>query len=192
MMFGLVLVWGLARTARTANPLIAGWIGMVGLTFVLHFGFFNVLALVWRQKGVMASPLMQNPLAAKTLAEFWGRRWNTAFNELALRFAFRPLRRIANSEIATLLVYLISGLIHELVISLPARGGYGLPTSYFLLQGLGVIAERSRLGRVVGLGRGAFGRMFTVLMTAVPAVCLFHPTFLRNVILPMLAAIGAT
>ena len=86
---------------------------------------------------------MQNPILATSLAEFWGRRWNTAFNELAFRFTFRPLRRMTTPVTATLLVFGLSGLIHELVISLPAGGGYGLPTIYFFIQGFGTVIERS-------------------------------------------------
>jgi len=190
--FGAGLTWVIARTALPANPLLAGWLGMVGLVFVLHFGAFHLLSLAWRSLGVNAQPIMRNPLRSNSLAEFWGRRWNTAFHELATRFTFRPLRTVVGRTTATLLVFLISGLIHELVISIPANGGYGLPTGYFLLQGLGLAGERTPLGRRLGLGRGWRGRLFTVVVAAGPAFWLFSEPFVRNVILPMLAFIGAT
>jgi len=88
-------------------------------------------------------------------------------------------------------VFLVSGLIHEIVITLPARGGYGLPTAYFLFQGLGLVLERSALGRWLGLGAGIRGRLFAIAVAAAPAFWLFPPVFVRNVILPMLDAIGA-
>jgi hypothetical protein len=190
--FGATLTWVVARAALPANPLLAGWLGMVGLIFVLHFGTFHLLSLGWRSVGVNAMPVMRNPLLSSSLTEFWGRRWNTAFHELAAKFTFRPLRPILGLRGATLLVFLASGLIHELVISIPAHGGYGLPTGYFVLQGLGVAGERTRLGRRLGLGYGWRGWLFTVLFTAGPAFWLFPPPFVRNVILPMLAVIGAT
>jgi hypothetical protein len=191
-LLGATLTWVVARTVVPVNPLLAGWLGMVGLTFMLHFGTFDLLSLGWRSIGVNAMPVMQNPLRSNSLAEFWGRRWNTAFHELAARFTFRPLRPIVGRTGATLLVFLVSGLIHELVISIPAHGAYGLPTGYFVLQGLGVAGERTRLGRRVGLGRGWRGWLFTVIVAAAPAFWLFPPLFVRNVILPMLAFIGAT
>lgn len=189
---GTGLLWGIARTVLPVHPMLAGWIGMTGAIFILHFGLFHVLSLVWRRAGVVARPLMQNPLRACSLAEFWGRRWNTAFNELALRLVFRPLCRMTGPALARIFAFGLSGLVHELVISLPARGGYGLPTAYFLVQGLGLTAERTVLGRSLGLGRGPRGWCFTVLVTLGPAFWLFHAWFIKNVILPMLSAIGAT
>src|SRR5439155_16944520 len=141
-----------ARIALPSSPLVAGWLGMVGLIFLLHFGAFQLLSLGWRTAGVDAAPVMRNPLRSHSLAEFWGRRWNTAFHDLAARFTFRPLLPRVGIAGATLVVFFVSGLIHELVISIPAHGGYGLPTGYFMVQGLGVAGERKQVGRRIGLG----------------------------------------
>jgi predicted DCC family thiol-disulfide oxidoreductase YuxK len=190
-LLGATLVWVVARIALPDHPLVAGWIGMTGLVLLLHFGTFALLSLAWRSVGVNAVPIMRAPLRSISLAEFWGRRWNTAFHEIAARFTFRPLRRTVGATVATMLVFLVSGLIHELVISTPAHGGYGLPTGYFLIQAFGIAGERSQHGRRIGLGQGLRGRSFTLLVTAGPAFWLFSPTFVRSVILPMLAAAGA-
>ncbi|HUA37119.1 MAG TPA: DCC1-like thiol-disulfide oxidoreductase family protein [Candidatus Sulfopaludibacter sp.] len=189
--FGIGLLWGIARTVLPVHPILAGWIGMTGAIFILHFGLFHILSLIWRRAGVTAMPVMKNPLKATSLADFWGRRWNTAFNELAFRFSFRPICRLARPTTAMVLAFGLSGLVHESVISLPARGGYGLPTAYFLVQGLGLATERTSFGRRIGLGRGVLGWCFTLLVTAGPAFWLFHPWFIKNVILPMLSGIGA-
>jgi hypothetical protein len=194
---GLVLLsvtartWAQVKSTPQPTDLVIGWAGMFSAVFLLHFGFFHLLALAWRAGGVNARPLMQNPLRAVSLAEFWGARWNTAFHELAHRFAFRPLAGRVGVTRAILLVFLLSGAVHELVISLPARGGYGLPAGYFLLQGIGVIIERTIVGQRIGLANGWRGWLFTLLFTAAPAFWLFHPPFIRNVILPMLDAMGA-
>ena len=189
---GFVLVWKIARWLLPAHPMIAGWVGMIGVVFILHFGLFHVLSLLWRQLGIKAAPLMQNPICATSLLEFWGRCWNTAFHELAFRFAFNPLRRLTTPALATFFVFGLSGLIHESVITLPARDGYGGPTLYFLIQGLGAVLERSPFGRGLGLGRGARGWFFALLVTVAPVMWLFPRPFINNVILPMLTAIGAT
>ncbi|MDB6023292.1 MAG: hypothetical protein JWQ04_3149 [Pedosphaera sp.] len=190
--FGVLLVWKVARLIPVSQPLLAGWIGLFGLVLVLHFGTFHLLALAWQQAGINAQPLMRAPMMATSLADFWGHRWNSAFNRLVQDLLFRRVHRRLNVVGATLAVFFVSGMIHDLVISVPARGGYGLPTAYFLLQGLGLLFERSELGRKWGLRRGLAGRSFTVAVTAVPAYWLFHPPFINNVILPMLRVIGAT
>ena len=51
-LLGATLIWVVARTAVPVNPLLAGWLGMVGLIFVLHFGTFHLLSLGWRSIGV--------------------------------------------------------------------------------------------------------------------------------------------
>jgi alginate O-acetyltransferase complex protein AlgI len=188
---GAVLVGCGARLALPLHPLLAGWVGMIGIVIGLHFGMFHLLSLLWRKEGVDAPPLMCAPVRATSLAEFWGKRWNRGFTNLVGPHVFLPVARRVGGVPATLLVFLVSGLLHELVISLPARGGYGLPTAYFLIQGIGLFCERTRAARRFALGRGWRGWLFTVVVTAGPAYWLFHPPFVNNVILPFLKASGA-
>ena len=100
-------------------------------------------------------------------------------------------RRSTLSPHPVLLVFLASGLIHDLVISVPAETWFGLPTAYFILQGIGVLIERSRLGRIVDLNRGAVGWVFMFVFTACPAYWLFHEPFIIKVMNPFLVTIGA-
>jgi D-alanyl-lipoteichoic acid acyltransferase DltB (MBOAT superfamily) len=146
---------------------------------------------VWRSAGIDARPIMHAPLSASSLSDFWGRRWNLGFRQLTHRLIFQPVRARSGVLAATLLSFLASGVIHDLVISLPARGGYGLPTCYFIFQGLGVVLERSSQGKRLGLDTGIRGRLFAVFCAGTPAYLLFHPRFVNGVILPFLSVIGA-
>lgn len=188
---GAALLWLIVRRLPSGLPLVRGWLGLLGIAFLVHFGSFDLVALCWQSLGVRAQPIMQRPASSRSLAEFWGRSWNLGFRQLSHELVFRPLYPRVGLPAATLLVFFISGLIHELVISVPARGGCGLPTAYFVLQGLGVIFERSRSGRLLGLARGVRGWAFTVLITAGPVYFLFHPPFVFRVVLPFMKAIRA-
>jgi hypothetical protein len=189
--FGVALLWMAARRVPQEQNLLRGWIGLFGLIFLLHFGSFHLIALFWQAVGVDAEPIMSKPILSKTLSEFWGKRWNLGFRQLAHEFIFRPLHKRTGVAMAGLLVFIASGMIHDLVISLPARGGYGLPTGYFILQGLGVTLERSAIGRQLGLQRGPIAWIFMVVVTAAPAYWLFHPPFVLLVIIPFMRAIHA-
>jgi alginate O-acetyltransferase complex protein AlgI len=122
---GAVLCFAVARVVVRDRPLLAGWIGMVALVLVLHFGSFALLSCAWRRAGVAARPLMDRPLLAASVGDFWGRRWNTAFRDLTHRFLFRPLARRLGPRAGIAAGFLVSGLVHDAVISLPARGGWG-------------------------------------------------------------------
>ena len=188
---GLILLFGAVRVVPAGMPLLAGWVGLFGLIFVLHFGAFRLLSIWWRWHGVAAAPLMEAPIMAVSLGDFWGARWNTAFHVLALDYVVRPLRPRLGVPAAMFVAFLASGLVHDLVISFPAGAGYGLPTAYFCLQGLALLLERAPAGRKLGLGRGRRGRLFAIAVTALPAFWLFHPAFVINVVIPFLQVVGA-
>jgi D-alanyl-lipoteichoic acid acyltransferase DltB (MBOAT superfamily) len=181
--FGAMVLWEVAT--EVLSPLVRGWVGMLGLVFLLHFGAFHLLSCAWRAAGVQAKPLMNWPIAATSLGDFWGRRWNTAFRDLTFHLLFRPLARSLGARVGLAAGFLFSGLVHDLVISVPAGGGYGWPTLYFTIQGLGLLAERK-----MKLSETA-NRLFAAVVLVAPAAGLFHEPFILNVIVPFLDVIGA-
>jgi len=190
-LLGVALFWLVSRAVPQDQDLLRGWCGMIGLIFMLHFGSFHLLSCAFRAAGINARPLMRAPLCAVSLSEFWGRRWNTAFRDLTHRFLFRPLTARIGSRWALFVGFAFSGIVHDAVISIPAGGGYGGPTFFFLLQSAGLFFERSRTGRGLGLSEGVRGSVFTILVLALPLYGLFHPPFVRAVIVPFMKAAGA-
>jgi alginate O-acetyltransferase complex protein AlgI len=164
------------------------WLGMCGIALVLHFGLFDALAVLWQRSGVEARPLMDFPPLAESLSEYWGRRWNTAFRDLAHRFVFRPVLRVLGPTGALLGVFMVSGVVHELVITVPAGGGYGGPLLFFLIQAIGALFERTATARQLGLGHGVRGWLFTMVVVIAPLPLLFPPAFIAEIVLPMLRA----
>jgi alginate O-acetyltransferase complex protein AlgI len=158
-----------------------------GLSLILHFGIFNVLAGLWRRVGADCRSLFRAPLHSTSLSEFWSKRWNLAFVEMATCGVFRPLKDVVGPRMATAAVFLYSGLLHELAISLSVRAGFGRPLLYFALHGVAVLCEK-RLDRAGwSINRSVWlGRLWTAAWILLPLPLLFHPAFLRGCLLPLL------
>jgi hypothetical protein len=62
---------------------------------------------------------------------------------------------------------------------------------FFLIQAVGMLAERSRVGRRLGLGAGRRGWLFAATLLLSTAPLLFHPPFVLRVIVPFMHAVGA-
>src|SRR5262249_806890 len=122
LLFGAGLFCGAVELITPESGPLVPWLGMVGLIFMLHFGLFHLLSCLWRSCGAEAKPLMDWPIASRSVGEFWGRRWNTAFRYLTHRFLFRPLAVRLGPRRALFAGFLFSGVVHDLVISLPAGG----------------------------------------------------------------------
>jgi Membrane bound O-acyl transferase family len=176
----------LFATARWIAPFVAPLpvtlLAMLALSLMLHFGLFDLLAAAYRLRGVPAAKLFRAPLLARSLTEFWSRRWNVGFSEMIALVVHRPLRRRAGDTFALAASFLVSGLLHELAISVPVGAGYGLPTLYFLLHGALVAIER-RMPRPPG-------HLWTLFWLAAPLPLVFHRPFIRGVIWPLLSLPG--
>jgi alginate O-acetyltransferase complex protein AlgI len=165
-------------TLEVDDPIVVGWVGIAAMLCLLHFGLFDLLAVFWGSRGYSVIPIMDSPWKAASLADFWGNRWNRAFSRWARIHVFGPLSRRYGASLGLIGGFLVSGLVHEIVISFPAGSGWGLPTLYFLMQAAGVLCQRSI--------RCLRGILPTLLAVLCPAPLLFHPPFLERVFAPMI------
>jgi alginate O-acetyltransferase complex protein AlgI len=184
---GAVLLLAARRAWAEGFTFAATALALPALSLALHFGIFNLLAGAWRLAGARCDPLFRAPLRSLSLTEFWGRRWNLAFSEMTALAVYRPLAPRVGRSAATVAAFLGSGLLHEIAISLPVHRGYGLPLSYFALQGLLMLAERAleRAGHPVSRYAWA-GRGWTIFWLLAPLPILFHRPFLAGIVWPLL------
>ncbi|MDB5387673.1 MAG: hypothetical protein JWM11_3319 [Planctomycetaceae bacterium] len=184
-LLGLCCLTWLAPYIVTNHVIIGGWVALAGLILMIHFGVFHLLALTWQSLGREVRPIMQSPLCATSISDFWSHRWNLAFRDFANLFVMRPMTRRWNGTVAMWGCFAFSGLVHELAISVPARAGYGWPLAYFMLQALGVSCERTSWGQRIGMRDRWTGWLFAFLIIGPPSLLLFHPPFISTVILPL-------
>jgi hypothetical protein len=178
LMGGAMLIWGIARLPN--DPRWGAWVAMFGLGIALHGGVFTLFAAFWRSRGRDVKPLLDCPLMAASVTEFWSKRWNVAFRDLAHVLLFKPITKRWGARAASWSVFLASGFVHELVITVPARGGFGGPTAYFALQALGIWVER---GCQCKRGNPIW-RLRALAFLIVPLPLLFPPVFMERVAVP--------
>lgn len=186
---GLITIVVVVPSLTKHSAYLSGYMAIAALLAVFHFGLLHLVVSLWNLAGFNLKPLMNAPWSAHSVAEFWGQRWNTAFRDLVHRHIFLPTLRSHGQLWAILCVFIASGLIHEIAISVPARGGYGGPTLYFLIQAAAVFAERYAPGSHTAPGRVA-RRIATGIVLLLPVPLLFHEPFRDRVILPLLLGRG--
>jgi hypothetical protein len=186
LLTGVVLLWGVPLLFPEGTPLLVrAWTGLVGWAFLRLFAIFDAWALIYRLLGVPVEKPWVNPAAATSLRDFWGRRWNRLMSGLLRDLLFTPLARSVGVVAAAMAVFVYSGVLHEF-ISVLARSGYGGPTLYFVIQGVGFLLEGTRLGRRVLGGWPLLGRCWTVLVVVGPIALMAPPAFMYEVIVPIL------
>jgi len=154
----------------------------VPMSLAFHFGALRVLKGILRSAGYPVRTLFPNPLEARGIADFWSRRWNVGYSQMMQRLVGRPVRSRWGEAAGAFAVFVASGVLHELAITLPVRSGYGLPTLYFTLHGVLMLLER-KWGRPVG-------RIPTLLLVALPIGWLFPTAFREGVIVWCLEVFG--
>ena len=164
--FGLLVT---AAIVGRGQSLAMNYLALVSVLLIVHLGFVEVWTDGLRLSGFQPKTLFDRPFKSKSLREFWGQRWNLAFVDMNKLFVLAPFKGKAPRVVLIFAIFLFSGVLHELAISYPDGVSWGLPLSYFALQGLGVLFERKL----------KFPRVLVWLWVIAPVPLLFTPAFMN-------------
>ena len=169
-----MLLWLVPRALPAGTPWVLRIsIALLGSCFLFLFARLDLMALIFRAMGFAVEKLWDCPIAATTLGDFWGRRWNRVVPGFLREVIFLPVARRAGAKVALVAVFLYSGLYHECV-SFMANSGYGRPALYFMLQCLCVVIENTRRMRRVLRGRLWLARAWTFAVVLLPIGLILH------------------
>jgi hypothetical protein len=185
---GATLLWLVPRMLPAGTPwALRFWIALVGFTFLFLFARLDFASLIFRTMGFATEKMWDCPIAATSLGNFWGSRWNRIVPGVLREVIFLPVARRAGAKFALLAVFVYSGLYHE-VVSFMANSGYGGPFLYFMLQCLGVGVENTRWMRRLLQGRIWFARAWTFAVVFLPVGLILHRGIVDGYLVPMLVA----
>ncbi len=187
---GLVLFASAGALQQRFGDLVAIWACISAYCLVLHFGILHFFAAYWQRAGVPVEPIMQWPARSTSLNDFWARRWNRAFRDVCHILIIRPTRRLLGPAGALGLVFIASGVVHELIMSVPASGGFGGPFAYFTLQIPGCWLERRASMKRLMRRHIWIGRLWTAAWVILPLPMLVNATFVERVLVPFFTATG--
>ena len=107
------------------------------------------LLVLHRLAGIEVPPIQSTPIAARTVAEFWGKRWNRPVSAWLGQYVFAPMRRRRRPVLALLLVFAASAAMHAWVFYAGLGLRAALPMAlFFLLQAPWLMLEsRLRVSR---------------------------------------------
>jgi hypothetical protein len=181
--FSGVGLFFLIQSLPSAWEHLSAWLGILSLLMIFHLGFWGLWSLVLRRCGWSCRPICDAPWRSRSLQEFWSRRWNLPFIEMNQILFVPAFRRFIPLRGAIFGAFFLSGIFHELSISHPAAAGWGLPTAYFVIQGMLVAVEKRfvRIQHFPNWARSTW--VWCALLLPLPL--LFHRTFRDKVILPL-------
>jgi hypothetical protein len=128
--------------------------------------------------GQLLPPLHCRLWRTRSLADFWGRRWNLWFSDWFRYSILSQLRR--RPVLALIVIFAISGVMHEWVINVPlycltGAAWFGSMMVYFPLQAVGILVERRFLN-----GHDSLKVIFAWFVILAPAPLIMNEGLLRT------------
>ena len=144
------------------------------LTFVLAIeSLSRALCGLERLAGFDTTPIIRNAYLSRTVSEFW-RRYNYRIHDWLYRNVFQATGGRRAPVRSLLLVFLVSGLFHEVMFALATSRLTGYQFAFFTIQGPAALASGAlSLARRGGIAGKITAHGATILFFAVTSVLFF-------------------
>lgn len=156
---------------RTPPPL--RWLLGVAFLYFAAEALSHALRLVLRAAGAEAPPLHRTPIAARSLREFWGERWNLVVSRWLRAHCYMPLARRRRPVLGLALAFVASAALHAWSVGVAlgpaAAASMG---GYFLIQGV-LLALEHRLD--IDRWPAPAGRAWMLAGTLLPSPLFIEP-----------------
>ena len=131
---------------RSVDDITASTIGFVAWSMAYLYacisGIADTLTGILMLTGLHMSESFEAPMLSRSPSEFWGRRWNRFVTRWAFRNVFIAAGGRRAPARATMLVFVISGLMHEYLL-IACQNGWsryaGWTLAFFVIHGLAVV-----------------------------------------------------
>ena len=110
----LIFVGFKFRWISNQYPFSIVWFMLVA--YFSFSGLYDFISGFSMQSGIYFAEMFNSPLTSRSPREFWGKRWNLYFRDVAHRNVFIPIGGSKRPVIAVALVFFISALMHEFLI----------------------------------------------------------------------------
>jgi hypothetical protein len=124
----------------SVNSWMVNHLILAAAAVVVMSAFGQCATVIWQIQGSAQKVLVDNILLSRTPAEFW-RRWSWPMHLWLYRYVYIPAGGKANHVRATLMVFFVSGLLHEFIAALAIGRVTGHQMLFFLVSGAGVLVS---------------------------------------------------
>jgi hypothetical protein len=124
-----------------------------------------------RLAGFDTAPIIRNAYLSRTVSEFW-RRYNYRVHDWLYCNVFAPTGGRRAPVRSVLLVFLVSGIFHEVMFALATSQLTGYQFAFFTIQGPAALAS-GRLARRGGIAGKIAAQGATILFIAITSVLFF-------------------
>jgi hypothetical protein len=139
--------WLLLRHIIHAQPPVTmGALGrlLAGIVFFYALAEFaaDLVRFGFLASGTAIRPIHETPVAATSLRDFWGQRWNHAMSAWLYRFIFSPLAHRHRPSLGLICAFLVSAALHAWLplVAFSASAAFSVG-AFFCLQGVFILAE---------------------------------------------------
>jgi len=170
----------LTLKAISSNTLIRSSFALNHMVMLLSFvlaieSLSRAVCGLERLAGFDTSPIIRNAYLSRTVSEFW-RRYNYRVHDWLLRNVFQPTGGRRSPIRSMMLVFIVSGLFHEVMFALATSRLTGYQFAFFTIQAPAVLASGhlERLARTGGIAGKITAHGATILFMATTSVLFFE------------------